>query len=74
MSCGRSEAFPEKERMGRQTSRSRKGFGYDVRKARKRTRNAAVRDLVGGGVFAGAVLEVLGSTGVGTRYQGGDGP
>ena len=38
---------------GRQTLRSRKGFGYDVRKARKRTRNVAVRDLVGGGVFGG---------------------
>ena len=37
--------------------RSRKGFGYTVRKAR------AVRDLLGNEIFAEAVLQFWGNTG-----------
>ena len=58
------------ERQYGHTPRSRRGFGYSVRKAKVRPRNTAVRELVWNDAYTEAVLSFLRETEVGKVKAG----
>lgn len=49
---------------------SRKGFGYGIRKTKVRPSNTSIRDLLGNGAFAEAILPFLKDTKIGMIKEG----